>query len=125
MPAPDSATGVFIKRLLLGTRSGRVEWEMQSPQGWFSVETSAGTASVRTENEEGGHPYVFEITNADGVTVAHTETLRGEVYADWEREIGELFSAARDSALGVQQTLSSMTDLLNLPELPPDSDIPF
>lgn len=125
MPAPDAATAVFIKRLLLGTRSGRVKWETESPEGWFYVETPAGNASVRTENEEGGHPYVFEIKDSNGVAVARAETVRGEVYADWEREIGDLFYAARNSALGVDETLETMTRLLALPELPPEEDIPF
>jgi hypothetical protein len=119
-------TATFIRRLLAGTKSGKVQWKIESPDGWFSVDTPAGMVNVRTENEEGDHPYVFEIVDPNGITIARVETIRGEIYADWEQEVGALFEAARNSALGIQQTIDKMASHLDLPQLPTqDDDIPF
>jgi hypothetical protein len=126
VPPPDETTTTFIRRLLLGTRSGKVKWKTESEAGWFCVDTPAGTASVRTEDNEGDHPYVFEIVDPRGITIARVETVRGDIYADWEQEIRDLYVAARNDALGIQQTIEDIADQLDLPPLPPqDDDIPF
>jgi hypothetical protein len=124
MAAPDASIVEFVKRLTLGTRQGSVPWVTRDADGlWLEVEIDAGTASIRSESEDGDHPFTFELKNAKGQVLAHTTTLVGEHYVGWEQDLEALFKAAHNSALGVDEALSEFASKLDLPEAP--SDIPF
>jgi hypothetical protein len=126
MAAPDPDIQTFIKRLTLGTRQGKVSWRADNDQ-WFELDTGSGTAIVRSDNEAGdAHPYAFFLRNKEGQMLARAETLEGDYYTDWEKDIENLFKAARNQALGVDRTIQGVANELDLPELPPPDDaIPF
>ena len=117
----------FLTRLRLGTLVGKVKWTSSSQQGmWFEVEAAGGKVLVRSEDEDGSHPFYVEIDNEDGVPISTGETTAGEYYSPWEAEIADLYLAARNSALGVDTAIDQLTKSLDLPNVPPtDEDIPF
>jgi hypothetical protein len=117
----------FLARLRLGTVAGKVKWTSGSSGGmWFEVEAAGGKVLVRSEDQDGDHPYYVEIDNEDGIAISTGETTAGEYYSPWETEIGELFVAARNSALGVDETINLLTKSLDLPNIPlGDDDIRF
>lgn len=129
MAAPDPEIQEFVKRLILGTRKGQAKWTA-STDAWFDLEADGTSVVIRSDSEEENHldhPYTLMVTNAKGMTLVRVSTLVGEIYADWEAELAELFKVARNQALGIQDALQGLTSKLQLPEIPKvaDDDIPF
>lgn len=127
MAAPEPEIQEFVKRMTLGTRSGKVNWTADT-DGWFNVNADGLTVTIRTDAEEDqGHPYRFIIKNENGMTLVSVSTLPGEYYGDWENDLEALFKAARSQALGIDAALKGLTDRLGLPPLPrrAEDDIPF
>lgn len=125
MTPPDQEIQQFVKRLTLGTRKGQVKW-IAKAEGWFELESAGTTVVIRSESEDLDHPYTFTVTNDEGMTLVAVATIEGGAYAGWEIELDDLFRAARNQALNIDDTLKGLTDKLGLPDLPkPDDDIPF
>jgi hypothetical protein len=118
-------TRELIRRLTAGTRAGSVPWEAENDIDFF-VRTAAGLANVWSTNR-GEHPYHFRFLTPNDMMLAEAHTKVGEYYASWEREIADLFQAAREKALGIKDTFEQFVEELRLPPAPPaaDDDVPF
>jgi hypothetical protein len=124
MPQPDAATQALIRRLTAGTEKRLVTWQVSAPTMFF-VDSASGRVTVWSGSDSGDHPYGVEVRNKEGMVVGSGETIYGPGYADWEVEIGLLFTAARASALAIGETFSGIAGDLQLPPDPADEDIPF
>jgi hypothetical protein len=123
MAAPDHDTQSLIRRLIAGTKIGRVPWDALSPTA-FEVATTSAKINLYSEDQDDNHPFVIKVSNSDGLVVGSGKTQPGQPYAPWEQDIANLWHLARNTALGVTSTISSVAAELDLPD-DPDADIPF
>jgi hypothetical protein len=121
---PDEATRRLIRRLTAGTKQGKVKWTA-SGAARFDLDTDAARIMVRSEEQDGDHPYVVRVESRDGALLGGGETIPGASYVDWEEEIAALYAAARSAALGVDAAYEELAQKLQLPGDPADDDIPF
>lgn len=125
MPTPTAHDRGLIRRLAEATRRGTVPWVLSSP-GRFDVETHSGRVSVWSADADDQHPFVFQVVNPAGTPIMSHETMVGQEYQDWEAEVADLYQAARNKALGVDEVLTGLEADLGLDQIEdPGPDIPF
>ena len=125
MAAPDPDTQSLIRRLTAATAQGKLAWEAHTSSA-FRIYTDSAQLEIEALDEDGQHPYSFAVKSPQGnFTLGEGVTVEGEGYAKWEQDIGQLYAAARNSALGIKRTYDSLAGSLSLPPDPEDDDIPF
>lgn len=93
------------------------------PPSAFAYTSPSGQVEVVSDDGDGSFPYTLVLSRKG----APIEELRsewwgeeGEYAAPWNETLSDLYSIARSAALGIDETIESMTA-----ELRADDDIPF
>jgi hypothetical protein len=77
-------------------------------------------------DQDDNHPFRFEIRNPDDQAVITVETIVGETYTSWEKEVAGLYDAVRNAALGIDSVVRGLEKDLGLADVgDPEEDIPF
>ncbi|MCC2318796.1 hypothetical protein [Cellulomonas chengniuliangii] len=119
------------RALLRATESGKIKWR---PGDGTVFQYSAGDSSavIRSRDEDGVQPYVFELFDDQGVAVESLMTRwfntpdapweEGGEPADWNETLEDLYHAARRNALNIDRVIGSLLKSLNADE---GDDPPF
>ncbi|RLU07405.1 hypothetical protein CS078_10325 [Pseudomonas prosekii] len=111
-----------IARIVMGvirrTGDGKIDWETTERTGVFQA--SFPNYSIRLSTIEGdlGVDYWFAIINNEGATIERVSDvdLSSNIEAAFE-EMGNLYSAARRIALGVEKALDELLEIIDRDEL--------
>jgi hypothetical protein len=119
----------LLRGLLARTEEGKLAWRQGSDDTEFVLTLSQGAVAITSVDNDGQAPYRFSILSPEGVRVESYDSA----YVDqpepaaWWREVGDLYSAARRSAVGSTEIVNALLDELEQQDAPraPDDDIPF
>ncbi|MER6035474.1 hypothetical protein ABT133_16385 [Streptomyces sp. NPDC001835] len=106
----------LVKTLIETTREGRVEWAADESDGpdsdTFMLSLTRGSVFVWSVDNDGAHPFVFQVRGARGQVVERIETTRpfeeGQEWTPLEDDIRKLYDLARRSALNIDEVLTQM-----------------
>lgn len=101
-------------------------WQATDKASAFYIRVGGSTVWIDSQN--GRHPFIVTIYNRAGNRVAGMQSRswssedKGD---DWERQLANIWRKANRQVNAVDETLSSIRDILRDPEKLKDDDIPF
>lgn len=114
MEDEERALQEILEMLLRKTRAGSIKWSESDREDLVRYQLGTSTVLLSSIDEDGARPYRLDIANQNGriVATARGDRRSGARDAEIRRLLDELYPLAIRSSLQVEQTLSSVLNLL-------------